>query len=344
MANPFTFSPELSEFPSNLSLDGGKTAILCDSNSLQHCWPKIGEDDAFAEAEIIEVDPGEEGKSYEMVTQLWQVLIDHDFDRNDTLICLGGGVITDLGGFIGSTFKRGIRTYHIPTSLLAMVDASIGGKTGINFGGFKNQIGTFNGLIKTFICPEFLSSLPQDELLSGFAEMIKHGVLDSREHLQQLLELNALNPTTIGPLVEYSARFKEKIVEMDFQESGKRQQLNFGHTLGHAIEALQHSRGLPLSHGHCVALGMLAEIELHEDENDEFSFLQESLRQLIIPNYDLAPLKSISTEELLPFLIKDKKNQGDDIMMTHLAGVGKYKGVMPLDPGEIDEALSSIIS
>lgn len=277
-----------------------------------------------------------------MAVRLWQTLLDLEFDRRDKLVCLGGGVITDLGGFVGSTYKRGIKTYHIPTSLLGMVDASIGGKTGINFQGFKNQVGTFNGEIKTLICPQFLSSLPQEELLSGFAEMIKHAVLDGTEHLEKLLKLGAVDANSLSPLIEQSARFKERIVALDFQESGARQQLNFGHTIGHAIEAFSHAKDEALTHGHCVALGMLVELILHDCQTEDFDFLQSSVRKLVTAHFDTTPLAKLSAEKLLPYLLHDKKNQGESVMMTQLEGVGKYTGVTPINMDNLDRVIASI--
>lgn len=316
---------------------------MCDTNSLQHCWPKIGSDPALKDAEIIEIEPGEGSKSLEVAVHLWQTLLELEFDRRDTLVCLGGGVITDLGGFIGSTYKRGINTFHIPTSLLGMVDASIGGKTGVNFQGLKNQIGTFEGGLKTLICPQFLDTLPREELFSGFAEMIKHGALDSAQHFDQLKNLDSVDANSISSLVEQSARFKERIVALDFQETGARQQLNFGHTIGHAIEAITHARNHPLSHGHCVALGMVVELNLRENESQDFLILKSEVNQLITAFFDKSPLATMTTIDLTPYLLHDKKNQGDSIMMTKLDGVGTYTGVTPVIIDHLAQALSEAI-
>ena len=343
MNNLFEYRFDFEDLSSFLPKQKGKTAVVCDTNSLQHCWPKIGSNPALQDAEIIEIEPGEESKSLEVAANLWQTLVELKFDRRDTLICLGGGVITDLGGFIGATYKRGINTFHIPTSLLGMVDASIGGKTGINFQGLKNQIGTFERELKTLIFPQFLDTLPQEELLSGFAEMIKHGALDSAQHLDQLKNLDSVNAESISSLVEQSARFKERIVTLDFQESGARQQLNFGHTVGHAIEAITHARNQPLSHGHCVALGMIVELNLHENKSKNFLKLKSEVNQLISAFFDKSPLAAITTIDLTPYLLHDKKNQGDSIMMTKLDGIGTYAGVTPVNLDNLAQALSEPI-
>ncbi|PTM15835.1 MAG: 3-dehydroquinate synthase, partial [Bacteroidetes bacterium] len=231
-----------------------KTFLLVDSNTT-HCLsvfvPKLGQLDAAFE--VLEVPPGEESKSLEVAANLWSVLLEYGADRNSLIINVGGGVVCDLGAFIAATFKRGIPFVNVPTSLLAMVDASVGGKNGINFAGLKNQLGTFTQPNYVLIDPDFLTSLPQQEWESGHAEMLKHALLSGTNWAEAL----QLEPATLALYeIQQSVAFKAAIVREDFKETGKRKVLNLGHTTGHAWESYAAVSGNPCTHGAAVIQGL----------------------------------------------------------------------------------------
>ena len=282
---------------------------------------------------------GEKYKNLQTVQRIWKTLMKHHADRNALLINLGGGVITDLGGFAASTFKRGIKFINIPTTLLAMVDAAIGGKTGIDFGGGKNQIGSFADAEEVLIKPDFLITLPQRELLSGMAEMLKYGfIVDAK-----LLEINLEN------YQQYIARcgeIKREIVAKDPYETGLRKVLNFGHTLGHAIESHCLTTENPLLHGEAVAMGMAAALWL--------SVKQCGLDKKVLRNYEKQlpmllseaelNLAEADVEPILSYLVLDKKNKGEKPQFVLLEAVGKPVWDVEVDTGEVRDALAYIIN
>jgi 3-dehydroquinate synthase len=236
----------------------GKVFFLVDENTHEHCLPLVlGELSNLKEYEILEVEAGEGSKCIEVITNLWISLAELEADRSALLINLGGGMITDLGGFLGSTYKRGIRFWHVPTSLLAMVDAAFGGKTGIDVNNIKNLVGTFLEADEVFVYPPFLLTLPERELRSGFAEVVKHGLIDGSELLQDSLE--AWSSQQFGGIIEKAVKVKVDIVDKDMFEQGLRKRLNFGHTIGHAVESYFLEKGEPILHGEAVAAGLLME-------------------------------------------------------------------------------------
>lgn len=320
------------------------TLVLCDTNSLEHCWPILARSGKFGSAEILEIEPGEDSKSLDVINSLWEGLLHLNVNRNAALICLGGGVVTDIGGFVGATYKRGISTYHVPTSLLAMVDAAIGGKTGINLGGAKNQIGTFSPNIQSIIYPGFLDTLPAEHLTSGFAEMVKHAILDSEDHFRNLENIDQLGPSNLKSLVKESWLVKQRVVEQDFKEAGIRASLNLGHTLGHAIEALSYQSSSPLSHGHCVALGMLIENEILVRKQKLNSEDASRVSHLIRKFYSIDPLTQLSVAELEPFLKQDKKNIDAEIRIAAISKLGDYRGLESITTKEIAPAVEAVIA
>ena len=245
-------------------LDGTKHEdifIVADKHTVLFC-DRLFEKVDWLPSHVTVLDCGEENKSVESVSRIWMMLSKQGARRSSILVCVGGGVVTDLGGFAASTFKRGMRCINVPTTLLAQVDASLGGKTGFNFNGLKNEIGTFSIPEKVIIDPRFLNHLPVRERMSGFAEMIKHGLLSNREYLTRLLNLEHQEMTQeyMLELIRRSVTIKNEIVTRDPREQGLRKVLNFGHTIGHAIESLSITRGTPLLHGEAVALGSVAEL------------------------------------------------------------------------------------
>ena len=287
----------------------------------------------------IVIKSGEQHKNLQTVQRIWKTLMKHCADRNALLINLGGGVITDLGGFAASTYKRGIKFINIPTTLLAMVDAAIGGKTGIDFGGGKNQIGTFAEAEEVIIDPVFLSTLPRRELLSGLAEMLKYGFIS---------DANLLN-TNLENYQDYILRcgeIKRGIVAHDPTEKGLRKVLNFGHTIGHAIESHCLTTIHPLLHGEAVAMGMAAALWL--------SVKQCGLEKKVLNNYEKQlpillseaemNLTEADKEPIFSYLALDKKNKGEQPQFVLLEAVGNPVWDVEVDTEEVRSALAYIIN
>ena len=236
-----------------------KVFVFTDSNTSEICLPVFREMlDDFSEFDLIETDPGEENKNIDFCIGIWKTLLDFEADRKCLMINLGGGVITDMGGFIASTYKRGIHFINIPTTLLAQVDASVGGKTGIDIDNVKNMVGTFTLPQAVFIETAFLKTLPECELLSGFAEMIKHGLIADKGYFEVLRNSDYKNLD--AQAIYRSVEIKNEIVTTDPHEQNLRKILNFGHTIGHAIEGYSLlNDGSPLLHGEAIAAGMICE-------------------------------------------------------------------------------------
>lgn len=315
-----------------------KIFILVDENTHTHCLPLfLANLETTAPFEILEIEPGEEMKSIASATMLWEILLEYEADRNAVMINLGGGVITDLGGFVSSTFKRGIDFVHIPTTLLAMVDASIGGKTGIDLGIAKNMVGTFSSVKGVFIEPGFLKTLPDEELMSGFAEMLKHGLIADEKHWKSLVSLSELNHEGLSPFILDSVQIKKSIVERDPKEKNERKLLNFGHTIGHAIESFHLQKGKPILHGFAVAMGMYWEAKLayraHILSAQDFSEVEDRLFRL----YPFIAGSELSLDTLLPLMRLDKKNQSEKIGFIALEKIGKAKHGWELSPEQLSD-------
>ncbi len=300
-----------------------KAIVLTDENVVEACLPLLAEaSELFKKAEIIVVDPGEESKSLEICDHIYKQLLDQQFDRNSLIINLGGGVITDLGGFVASTYKRGIAFINIPTSLMAMVDASIGGKTGIDHHGIKNSIGTFSNPAMNLVHPNFLRTLPESELVSGFAEMLKHGLISDYPYWKTLAELPIIHAETLIPHIERSIKIKESIVESDPFEKGMRKQLNFGHSIGHAIESHFLSISKPISHGLAVACGMMIECTISEEISGLNADAANDIRNTLLHFFkDYLPSLP-SFEKIENTLFNDKKNFNNEIRLTLLEQPG----------------------
>ena len=237
-----------------------KIFILVDENTHNYCLPQfLSELETTLEIEIIEIESGEMHKNIDTCVGVWNALSELEADRKSLMINLGGGVITDIGGFIASTFKRGIAYIHVPTSLLAMVDASIGGKTGVDLGNLKNQIGVINAGKMVLINTPFLKTLPKNQMRSGLAEMLKHGLITSQDYWDKLKNVLSADLDILDSLIYESVVIKRDVVEKDPNEENLRKTLNYGHTLGHAIEAyfLEKPNQKPLLHGEAIAIGMI---------------------------------------------------------------------------------------
>lgn len=301
-----------------------KLFFLVDEHTHEYCLPTLlGNFETDIPFEIIEIEAGEENKNIHTATQLWEVLSEFEADRKAVLVNVGGGVVTDMGGFVASTYKRGIPFVNIPTTLLAMADASIGGKTGIDHQYLKNIVGTFAHPEQIFVYPAFLNSLAFEELRSGFAEMLKHGLIADEKHWNDLISIDELTPQNIEPFIEKSMQIKQSVVDIDFTEQNIRKTLNFGHTIGHAVESLFLKKGSLIPHGEAVALGMIAETHLSCLEN----LISENTSKEIIENiqkfYPYISIASFSNDEILSLMINDKKNSAGKINFSLLEGIGK---------------------
>lgn len=300
-----------------------RSFILTDEHTSIHCLPLIqAQFEGHENFDIIEVNSGEESKTIDFCIGIWKMLIDFEADRKSLLINLGGGVITDMGGFAASTFKRGIDFVHVPTTLLSQVDASVGGKTGIDMDNIKNIIGTFTQPKAVFIADEFLKTLPARQILSGTAEMLKHGLITDAVYWESLKNSDLSVPS--AELIHRSVEIKNEVVIEDPKENGIRKALNFGHTIGHAVEtnSLINDKD-PLTHGEAIALGMICEAYLSYKKtglsSDELTEIVTVIGNLY-PKYNLA---DTNYETLCSIMLKDKKNQNGKINCTLLTSIGQ---------------------
>jgi 3-dehydroquinate synthase len=300
--------------------------IISDENSNENCLPKLlSLVETELNIEIIEIESGEAEKNIATCVEIWNILTDLGADRKSLLINIGGGVITDLGGFVASTFKRGIDFINVPTTLLAMVDASIGGKNGVDLGNLKNQVGTINVPKMVIIDTEYLSTLPQNEMRSGLAEMLKHGLIFDANYWNEFKNLSEKDFADFDNLIHRSVEIKNEIVKQDPTENGIRKALNFGHTLGHAIESyfLENETKKTLLHGEAIAIGMILESFISWQKNliteNEFIEIKSTINSIFETiNFDEKDIQPI-----LDLLIHDKKNEYGKIQFSLLNGIGK---------------------
>ncbi len=317
--------------------------VITDSNTNEHCLPHFLSSIATeTTVEIIEIEPGESVKTMATCTEIWNILTELGADRKSLIINLGGGVISDLGGFVASTFKRGIDFINVPTTLLGMVDAAIGGKNGVDLGSLKNQIGTITVPQLVLIDTYYLETLPQNEMLSGFAEMLKHGLIADQKNWQQFLDLSQIDFADIDQLIYDSVQIKNNIVMQDPTENGIRKALNFGHTLGHAIESffLQDDTKITLLHGEAIAAGMILEsfISYKKDllSREAYYEIKYTIKNLFA-DIDFSDADIAS---LLNLLIHDKKNEYGKINFALLDGIGSIAINQNTDNDMIIEAFA----
>ncbi len=285
---------------------------------------------------------GESNKNLDSVTKIWDFLSKNGADRKSLLINIGGGMLTDLAGFAASTFKRGIDFLNIPTTLLSQVDASVGGKTGINFNGLKNEIGTFKNPVAVIIDTEFLKTIDHINFLSGFAEMVKHGLIKNTDHLDELKSFNLenINYKSLLQIIQNSVNVKEFFVINDPTEKNIRKGLNFGHTAGHAFESLAMEQNRPVLHGFAVAWGMIAELYLSVKQCGFSETDCRDLTQWLLYIYGKFGIGENDFERLYELMTHDKKNESDRINFTLLAEPGKMKINQNCDKELIFEALN----
>jgi 3-dehydroquinate synthase len=302
--------------------------IIVDSNTNEYCLPKfLPLLETELTIEIIEFEAGEPNKNIETCIQIWNVLTELGADRKTLIINLGGGVVTDLGGFVASTFKRGVDFIHIPTTLLSMVDASVGGKNGVDLGNLKNQIGVINTPKMVLIDTNYLETVPQNEMRSGLAEILKHGLIFDKGYWEKFLDLKAIDFADFDELIYRSVEIKNEIVTQDPTEKNIRKSLNFGHTLGHAIESyfLENENKTTLLHGEAIAVGMILEsyISLHKNliTEAEYDQIKSTLKSI----YEDVVFEESDIDPILELLIHDKKNEYGTIQFALIEGIGKIK-------------------
>lgn len=316
-----------------VSAAGRQMVILTDTNTLIHCLPVLRKKTGnyLADAHLITIPAGEQHKTIETASDVWKQLAAHNISRSGLLINLGGGVVTDLGGFVASTYKRGIETIHIPTTLMGMADAAIGGKTGVDLESIKNLTGTFYPPKAVYIFPEFLNSLPEREILQAHAEVLKYGFI----HSPDLLSIFPVNSANFEHIIAICASIKSEITAADPKEKGVRKMLNFGHTIGHAFESTGLAKKQYLLHGEAVAAGLVCELYL--------SYKLSGLDKSVLDDYVKTWLKyfpqmNIGPEDypvLMHFIANDKKNMNEQIMFTLIQSPGQAVWNIPVKTEDV---------
>lgn len=314
--------------------------VLVDETTNKLCWSLVKDYLCLKDAQTIIIGATDRRKNLDTLVHVWESLQQGKATRHSLLINLGGGMVTDLGGFAASTYKRGINFINVPTTLLAMVDASVGGKTGINFGGLKNEIGVFNDAEFVLLDTNWLRTLDEENIRSGYAEMLKHGLIADDTMWAELINFNLAQPNLrqLASMLNKSVRIKERIVTEDPHEKGIRKALNLGHTFGHAFESWAMKRQ-PVLHGYAVAFGLIAELYLATTRTD---FPTERMRQIvnfIRAYYGSLPITCNDYPELIELMHHDKKNRGSEINVTLLGGIGDIRIDQTITEEDIKEAL-----
>ncbi len=312
-----------------------KIAVLVDENTKKLCLPLLNIHDSL----VIEIPSGEENKGMETCSKIWQELTDSKFDRKGLLINLGGGVIGDMGGFCARTYKRGISFINIPTTLLSQVDASVGGKLGIDFKGFKNHIGLFSDPDHVFIDTVFLGTLSHRELRSGYAEVIKHHLIRDCDGWMELRKKN-WEKSDWPKVVRHSVQIKSDIVKKDPLEEGPRKSLNFGHTIGHAIESYHLNCENKYLHGEAIAMGMICESHLSYQKGMINELELHSITAGIRSVFDIKSIEKTIYHDLIQLMQHDKKNKSGEILYALLDGIGKTKCDVKVTTKEVTNALN----
>jgi 3-dehydroquinate synthase len=350
---------DLRKLVSSYDYRASRVIILADTNTARHCLPVlVSSCPELDSASMFEIDPGEASKSLAVAEKIWNELLLSGADRHTLLINLGGGVVSDLGGFVAAGYKRGITYVNVPTSLMGMADASIGGKTAVNLSQMKNQVGFFYSPAAVFIDPVFLKTLPEAHLRSGFAEIVKSALIGDPVLWRRILRLGAEAILSTGTseklwqdLVLKTVTFKNRIACQDFREKKLRKILNFGHTVGHALESLSSGHAkTALLHGDAVALGMIAETRLSQmkaglSETEAGmieSFLRDAWADRVMMMKDLQGRGDISIESISKLLVHDKKNKGGKISFTLLKEIGKPGVNIEAGPDEITASLEKL--
>lgn len=318
-------------------LAGRQVVALYDRNTLRHCKPMV--DAILPDIPWVTMPAGEKHKTLVTVEKIYQRLLQLEIPRNAVLLCVGGGVVCDLGGFVAATYKRGIDCVYLPTTLMAMTDAAAGGKTGVDLSGYKNVVGLFRQPSQILVLPDFLMTLPKREMRNGMAEVLKHGLLKGKQTFRAVLKEWENSSQLSGQTIHASLAFKMNVVRKDPEEQHLRKILNFGHTVGHAIESLSLMQdNLPLKHGEAVALGMIAELKISTMvtglSGKECQEAEAGIRAVFTPK----PMK-YHPDQLLKWMRNDKKNRTHEIRMALLKGIGKPEPDCLADEPTIRKAL-----
>ena len=317
-----------------------KVFILMDETTERCCLPVVEAAVGLQDAKRIVIGATDTHKNLESLAHVWEELGNGGGTRHSLLINIGGGMVTDLGGFAASTFKRGINYINIPTTLLSMVDASVGGKTGINFRGLKNEIGVFNNASTVILDTQFLKTLDAENICSGYAEMLKHGLISNEKMWAELMNFDLEQPDLklLSRMVADSVAVKERIVTEDPTEQGIRKALNLGHTVGHAFEsfALKHQ---PVLHGYAVAWGLICELYLSCMKTGFPTDRMHQTVRFIKAHYGMMPITCDDYPTLLELMTHDKKNVAGIINFTLLGGIGDIRINQTATKDEIYEAL-----
>lgn len=319
--------------------------ILTDTKTYEYCLPKLLQLDKLKESHIITIKNGDENKNIHAAIKIWDFLTTNGATRHSLMINLGGGMITDIGGFAASTFKRGISYINVSTTLLGAVDAATGGKTGINFLGYKNELGVFAPATYVFIDVAFFRTLDNQNLRSGFAEMIKHALINSVDDWNDVLnfDLENINYDRLSALLHNNIAIKERIVQADPAEKGIRKALNFGHTLGHAFESLSYKKESPMLHGYAIAWGMVCELYLSVMKLHFPKEIFLNFKYFITENYGKFECTCTDYDDLIELMKHDKKNKSsDEINFTLLSNIGEVVIDQTASRREIEECINML--
>lgn len=330
------------ELLSSIEFDNySRLFVFCDENTHRDCWPIL---EVVLKKQKLSYDlhveaAGEASKDWRVCLDIWEKLSDANADRQTLFINLGGGMITDLGAFVASVYKRGIHFIHLPTSLLAMTDAAIGGKCGIDFMHYKNQLGLFAQAESILIHPPFLKTLPTDERRSGFAEVLKHALIADGDYWMELKNINLGDWESLAKNIEPSIQIKSKIVEADPLEKGARKKLNFGHTVGHALESYFMKNGQPIPHGYAIAAGMFVEAYLSIQYSQLLKEDFEDIAQTILQFYQALDFQQADLDEILSYIQQDKKNEGGKSRFTLLNSIAHAEVNVEVEEADVQKAL-----
>lgn len=303
-----------------------KIFLITDENTFEHCYPTfVTHLKTTVAIEVIQIEAGEQHKNIQTCTSVWNILSELDADRKSLIINIGGGVVTDLGGFVACTYKRGINYINVPTSLLAMVDASVGGKTGVDLGSLKNQIGVINTPEMVLIDTSYLSTLPANQMRSGLAEMLKHGLIQDKAYWDKMSDLSKMTSDDLDQLIYESVIIKNNVVTQDPTEEGIRKTLNFGHTLGHAIESyyLENPEKEELLHGEAVAIGMILACYISTRLTNFDMALCDHIKETILQTFDKVTIDQKDIAPITELMKFDKKNSHGNINFVLLSAIGE---------------------
>jgi len=311
--------------------------VLVDENTKPHCYPLVKE--VLPDHLLIEIKSGETNKNLTTCSQIWEQMTHAHFDRKALLINLGGGVIGDMGGFCAATYKRGIPFINLPTTLLSQVDASVGGKLGIDFQGYKNHIGLFQEPDQVVVYSGFLQTLPHAELRSGFAEVIKHSLIQDAAYWPEV-KRQGLQVQDWSDHIAHSISIKSRVVNADFKEGGLRKVLNYGHTIGHAVESFYLETDDYLLHGEAIAIGMIAENYLSVKYCGLPQREAEEINQFLLDIYGYRSIERHDEEAIVELTLQDKKNEGGTVQASLLKSIGEATYDIPITSSDVREGLS----